>query len=188
MPWLAGTALLHSAIVVEKRDALKSWTVLLAILAFWLSLLGTFLVRSGVLTSVHAFASDPGARRLHPGAAELVIGGALRALRLARAGAAGGGLFAPVSREGALVLNNLLLSTAAATVLLGTLYPLFLDIVGGGTVSVGPPFFNATFVPIMAPLIVASASGRCSPGSAATLWAPCSGCGWRRSPRSAPCC
>ena len=128
MPWLAGTALLHSAIVVEKRDALKSWTVLLAILAFSLSLLGTFLVRSGVLTSVHAFAQDPARGMFILGFLLLVTGGGLalyawQAPKLAR-----GGLFQPISREGALILNNLLLCTLAATVLLGTLYPLFLDL------------------------------------------------------------
>ena len=156
MPWLAATALLHSAIVVEKRDTLKSWTILLAILAFSLSLLGTFLVRSGVLTSVHAFATDPTARRVHPGAA------GDRHRRLAgcstpgaRPALQGGGMFAPVSREGGLLLNNLLLSTAAATVLLGSLYPLALDAMGGPKLSVGPPFFNATFVPLMIPLLVA---------------------------------
>jgi cytochrome c-type biogenesis protein CcmF len=159
MPWLVGTALLHSAIVVEKRDALKSWTILLAILTFSLSLLGTFLVRSGVLTSVHAFAQDP-ARGLYILAFMLtVVGGGLglyawRAPRLVP-----GGLFAPVSREGALVLNNLLLATLALTVFLGTLYPLFLDALGGGKVSVGPPFYNATFVPLCAPLFAAVVVG-----------------------------
>ena len=151
MPWLAGTALLHSAIVVEKRDALKSWTVLLAILAFSLSLLGTFLVRSGVLTSVHAFAQDP-ARGMFI-LAFLLAGHRRRARRSTPGGrrsSNSGGLFQPISREGALILNNLLLCTLAATVLLGTLYPLFLDLLTGDKVSVGPPFFNATFVPICA--------------------------------------
>ena len=153
MPWLAGTALLHSAIVVEKRDALKSWTVLLAILAFSLSLLGTFLVRSGVLTSVHAFAQDP-ARGMFILAFLLIVTGGGLALYAWRAPKLElGGLFQPISREGALILNNLLLCTLAATVLLGTLYPLFLDLVTGNKVSVGPPFFNATFVPICAPLV-----------------------------------
>ncbi|MDP1964656.1 MAG: heme lyase CcmF/NrfE family subunit [Reyranella sp.] len=159
MPWLAGTALLHSAIVVEKRDALKSWTVLLAILAFSLSLLGTFLVRSGVLTSVHAFAQDPARGMYILGCLLFVTGGGLaryawRAPRLTP-----GGMFQPVSREGALILNNLLLCTLAATVLLGTLYPLFLDLLTGNKVSVGPPFFNATFVPICAPLFAALCVG-----------------------------
>jgi cytochrome c-type biogenesis protein CcmF len=159
MPWLAGTALLHSAIVVEKRDALKSWTVLLAVLAFSLSLLGTFLVRSGVLTSVHAFAQDP-ARGMFILAFLLIVTGGGLALYAWRAPQLqGGGLFQPVSREGALILNNLLLCTLAATVLLGTLYPLFLDLLTGAKVSVGPPFFNATFVPICAPLFAALCVG-----------------------------
>ena len=153
MPWLAGTALLHSSIVCEKREALKSWTVLLAIVAFSFSLLGTFLVRSGVLTSVHAFATDPARGVFILAFLVLVIGGslALYAVRAPRLRA--GGLFAPLSREGLLVLNNLLFATAAATVLLGTLYPLFVDALGAGKVSVGPPYFNAVFIPLMAPLI-----------------------------------
>ncbi|UYN94852.1 MAG: heme lyase CcmF/NrfE family subunit [Enhydrobacter sp.] len=159
LPWLAGTALLHSAIVVEKRDALKSWTVLLAILAFSLSLLGTFLVRSGVLTSVHAFAQDP-ARGLYILAFLVVVtGGGLALYAVKAPRLQPGGLYQPVSREGALILNNLLLCTLAATVLLGTLYPLFLDLVTGSKVSVGPPFFNATFVPICAPLFAALCVG-----------------------------
>ncbi|ARJ66719.1 heme lyase CcmF/NrfE family subunit [Magnetospirillum sp. ME-1] len=158
MPWLAGTALLHSAIVVEKRDALKSWTILLAIVAFGLSLLGTFLVRSGVLTSVHAFATDP-AR----GVFILVllcgaVGGSL-ALYAARAPSMKmGGLFSPISREGALLLNNVLMATGAATVLLGTLYPLIADALNLGKVSVGPPFFNAVFLPLMAPMVLVMAA------------------------------
>ena len=159
MPWLAGTALLHSAIVVEKRDALKSWTVLLAILAFSLSLLGTFLVRSGVLTSVHAFAQDPARGMYILGFLLLVTGGGLALYAWQAPKLASTALFQPVSREGALILNNLLLCTLAATVLLGTLYPLFLDLVTGDKVSVGPPFFNATFVPICAPLFAALCVG-----------------------------
>jgi len=131
MPWLAGTALLHSAIVVEKRDALKSWTVLLAILAFSLSLLGTFLVRSGVLTSVHAFAVDPARGIFILGFLLLVTGGGLALYAWRAPKLSGGGLFQPLSREGGLILNNLLLCTLAATVLLGTLYPLFLDLTTG---------------------------------------------------------
>jgi len=170
MPWLAGTALLHSAIVVEKRDALKSWTVLLAILTFSLSLLGTFLVRSGVLTSVHAFAQDP-ARGMFILAFLLVVTGGGLALYAWRAPKlTPGGLFQPVSREGALILNNLLLCTLAATVLLGTLYPLFLDLVSGAKVSVGPPFFNATFVPICAPLFAALCVGPFLGWKRAELW------------------
>ena len=159
MPWLVGTALLHSAIVVEKRDTLKSWTILLAILAFGLSLLGTFLVRSGVLTSVHSFASDPERGVFILGLLVIIIGGALVLYAVRAPSLKGGGLFAPISREGALVLNNLLLATAAAVVFLGTLYPLFLDAFGGGRISVGAPFFNATFVPIMTPLLIACVIG-----------------------------
>ena len=144
MPWLAGTAFLHSVAVMEKRDALKVWTIFLAILAFSFSLLGTFLVRSGVLTSVHAFANDP-----KRGLVILMILGAFvagslalfawRAPKLRQ-----GGLFAPVSREGALVVNNLFLTTSCATVLVGTLYPLALEQATGAKISVGAPFFNAT--------------------------------------------
>jgi len=159
MPWLAGTALLHSAIVVEKRDSLKSWTILLAILTFTLSLLGTFLVRSGVLTSVHAFASDPARGIFILAFLVLVVGGSLVLFAVRAPTLQSGGLFAPLSREGALVLNNLLLATACGTVLLGTLYPLLLDAITGEKVSVGPPFFNAVFIPLMVPLIGALAIG-----------------------------
>jgi len=154
MPWLLGTALLHSAIVAEKRDALKSWTILLAILTFALSLMGTFLVRSGVLTSVHAFAVDPDRGLFILALLVIATGGSLLLYALRAPALKAGGLFQPVSREGMLVVNNLLLSTACATVFIGTLYPLFLDAVGGGRVSVGPPFFNATFVPLMVPMVV----------------------------------
>jgi cytochrome c-type biogenesis protein CcmF len=159
MPWLVGTALLHSAVVVEKREALKAWTILLAILAFSLSLLGTFLVRSGVLTSVHAFASDPMRGVFILLLLSFYTGGALLLFAWRAPQLQGGGLFAPISREGGLLLNNLLLTTAAATILLGTLYPLLLDVVAGQKVSVGPPFFNMTFVPLMVPLLVAMAVG-----------------------------
>ena len=169
MPWLAGTALLHSAIVSEKRDTLKSWTVLLAILAFSLSLVGTFLVRSGVLTSVHAFATDPARGAFILGFLVLVIGGSLTLYAIRAPGLRAGGLFAPVSREGALVLNNLLLATACATVFLGTMYPLFLDALGGGKVSVGAPYFNATFGPIMVPLFAVTAVGPLLPWKRADL-------------------
>ncbi len=155
MPWLAATALLHSAIVVEKRDTLKSWTILLAILAFSLSLLGTFLVRSGVLTSVHAFAVDPSRGVFILALLVVAIGGSLAMFAWRAPAMQPGGHFAPISREGGLLLNNLLLATATATVLLGTLYPLALEIVGGAKISVGPPFFNATFVPLMLPLLLA---------------------------------
>jgi cytochrome c-type biogenesis protein CcmF len=154
MPWLAGTALLHSAIVMEKRAALKIWTVLLAILTFSLSLLGTFLVRSGVLTSVHAFATDPTRGVFILAILTAFIGGALALFALRAPRLTAGGLFHPVSREGALVLNNLFLSTAAATVLIGTLYPLVIEAIGGDKISVGAPFFNLTFVPVTVPLLL----------------------------------
>jgi cytochrome c-type biogenesis protein CcmF len=159
MPWLVATALLHSAIVVEKRDTLKAWTILLAIIGFSLSLIGTFLVRSGVLTSVHAFATDPERGLFILFLLVAAIGGSLALFAVRAPAMKGGGLFRPISREGGLVLNNLLLSTAAATVLLGTLYPLFLDVLELGKVSVGAPFFNATFVPLMIPLIVTAGFG-----------------------------
>ena len=155
MPWLVGTALLHSAIVAEKRDALKSWSILLAILTFSLSLLGTFLVRSGVLTSVHTFATDPERGLFILAILAVTIGGALILYAWRAPALKGGGLFRPISREGALILNNLLMTVAALTVLFGTLYPLIVDALGLGKISVGPPYFNATFVPLMAPLILA---------------------------------
>ncbi|PPD43173.1 MAG: heme lyase NrfEFG subunit NrfE [Methylocystis sp.] len=152
MPWIAGTALLHSAAVMEKREALKVWTIFLSILAFSLSLLGTFLVRSGVLTSVHAFASDPDRGVFILGILVFFIGGAL-ALFAIRAGSLPvGGLFSPISREGALVVNNLLLSATCATVVIGTLYPLALEALTGEKISVGPPFFNTVLIPIALPL------------------------------------
>jgi cytochrome c-type biogenesis protein CcmF len=154
MPWLAGTALLHSAVVMEKRGALKVWTILLAILAFSLSLIGTFLVRSGMLTSVHTFANDPRRGIFILAILVVFIGGALslyawRAPLLKR-----GDLFAPISREGALVLNNLFLTSACATVFVGTLYPLALEALTGEKISVGPPFFNSTFGPLFVPLLL----------------------------------
>jgi len=155
MPWLVGTALLHSAIVVEKRDALKTWTILLAILTFALSLIGTFLVRSGVLTSVHAFAVDPARGAFILVLLAVAIGGPLILYAIRAPSFQGGGIFAPISREGALILNNLLLTVAASTVFFGTLWPLFLDAMGAGKLSVGFPFFNWTFVPLMVPLLLA---------------------------------
>ncbi|EXL10053.1 heme lyase CcmF/NrfE family subunit [Aquamicrobium defluvii] len=154
MPWLAGTALLHSAIVMEKRSALKIWTLLLAILTFSLSLLGTFLVRSGVLTSVHAFAADPSRGVFILCILMLFIGGSLALFALRASSLTQGGLFQPISREGALVLNNLFLTTATATVFIGTLYPLLVEALSGDKISVGPPFFNLTFIPLMVPLLV----------------------------------
>ncbi len=159
MPWLAGTALLHSAIVVERRDTLKGWTIFLAIVTFALSLLGTFLVRSGVLTSVHAFATDPARGLFILVLLFVVIGGSLALFALRGPSLRNTGVFQPISREGSLLLNNLLLTTAAAAVLLGTLYPLFLDAIGGGKVSVGPPFFNSVFIPLMAPMVATMAVG-----------------------------
>ncbi|MTI08505.1 heme lyase CcmF/NrfE family subunit [Curvivirga aplysinae] len=159
MPWLSATALLHSAIVVEKRDTLKSWTILLAIVTFSLSLIGTFLVRSGVLNSVHAFANDPERGVFILLLLVVAIGGSFALYAWRAPDMKGGGMFRPISREGALVLNNLLLSAAAATVFLGTLYPLFLEVAGGDKVSVGPPYFNATFVPLMIPLLIALGIG-----------------------------
>ncbi len=154
MPWLAGTALLHSAAVMEKREALKIWTVFLAILAFSLSLIGTFLVRSGVLTSVHAFATDPRRGAFILLILVVFIGGSLVLFAARAKDLKPGGFFAPISREGALVLNNLMLSTACATVFVGTLYPLGLESLTGEKISVGAPFFNATFVPLFFPLFV----------------------------------
>jgi cytochrome c-type biogenesis protein CcmF len=155
MPWLAATALLHSAIVMEKRSALKIWTILLALVAFSFSLLGTFLVRSGVLTSVHAFATDPARGVFILAILTLFIGGSLTLFALRATALSAGGLFQPVSREGALVLNNLFLTTAAATVLIGTLYPLVVEAVSGDKISVGAPFFDMTFGPLMVPLLAA---------------------------------
>ncbi len=153
MPWLAGTALLHSALVMEKRSALKIWTVLLAILTFSLSLLGTFLVRSGVLTSVHAFATDPSRGVFILAILTIFIGGSLALFAVRASSLAAGGIFHPVSREGALVLNNLFLTTATATVFIGTLYPLFIEALTGDKISVGAPFFNLTFGLLMIPLL-----------------------------------
>ena len=159
MPWLAATALLHSALVMEKRNALKVWTILLAILAFSLSLIGTFLVRSGVLTSVHAFATDPTRGVFILAILVLFIGGSLALFALRAPLLKQGGLFAPVSREGALVLNNLFLVSACATVFVGTLYPLALEALTGEKISVGAPFFNATFGPLFVPLLIAMPFG-----------------------------
>src|SRR5882724_3072023 len=153
MPWLIGTGLIHSLAVTEKRGAFRSWTVLLAILAFALSLLGTFLVRSGVLTSVHAFATDPTRGIFILALLALVIGGSLL-LYVWRAPKIGlGGGFEPLSRESFLLANNVIFAAAAGSVLLGTLYPLALDASGLGKISVGPPYFETVFVPLMAPAL-----------------------------------
>jgi cytochrome c-type biogenesis protein CcmF len=154
MPWLAGTALLHSALVMEKREALKVWTILLAILTFSLSLMGTFLVRSGVLSSVHAFAVDPERGVFVLAIMAIFTGGGLALFAWRARDLTQGGVFAPISREGALVLNNVLLTTACVTVLVGTLYPLALESLTGAKISVGAPYFDATFVPLMLPLLM----------------------------------
>jgi cytochrome c-type biogenesis protein CcmF len=170
LPWLVGAALLHSAIVVEKREALKIWTVLLALLAFGFSLLGTFLVRSGVLNSVHSFASDPQRGVFILGLFLVYVGGgfllfAWRAPRMAPVG-----VFAPVSREGALVLNNLLLCSIAAVVFTGTLYPMFAELLAAQKISVGAPFFNTAVFPLAVPLVVAMAAGPLMPWKRAALY------------------
>jgi cytochrome c-type biogenesis protein CcmF len=159
MPWLVGTALIHSLAVTEKRGSFKNWTVLLAIIAFSLSLLGTFLVRSGVLTSVHAFATDPRRGLFILIFLAIVIGGSLTlyAWRAPKVGV--GGKFSLVSRESMLLVNNVLLLAAAGTVFLGTLYPLFLDALNLGKISVGPPYFEAVFVPLMIPVLLLMAIG-----------------------------
>jgi cytochrome c-type biogenesis protein CcmF len=159
MPWLVGTALIHSLAVTEKRGTFRSWTVLLAIVAFSLSLVGTFLVRSGVLTSVHAFATDPKRGVFILLFLVVVIGGslALFAWRAPRVGLGGG--FEPVSRESFLLANNVLLTVAMSAVLLGTLYPLFLDALNAGKISVGPPYFDTVFYPLMAPAVFLMAIG-----------------------------
>ncbi|MDP6551049.1 MAG: heme lyase CcmF/NrfE family subunit [Arenicellales bacterium] len=154
MPWLVGTALIHSLAATEKRGVFKAWTVLLAVFAFSLSLLGTFLVRSGVLTSVHAFATDPTRGLFILVFLAVVVGGslALYAWRAPAVRSSGG--FNLVSREAGLLLNNVLLVVSAATILLGTLYPLVIDALGLGKISVGPPYFNAVFIPLTAPLAI----------------------------------
>ncbi len=154
MPWLMGTALLHSTVVMEKRDALKVWTILLSILTFSLSLLGTFLVRSGVITSVHSFASDPARGIFILGILTLFIGGGLALFAWRAPSLKQGGLFAPISREGALVVNNLFLATSAVAVLVGTLYPLVLETLNGSKISVGAPYFNLTAAPLFVCLLI----------------------------------
>ena len=169
MPWLVGTALIHSLSVTEKRGGFKMWTAILAILAFSLSLLGTFIVRSGVLSSVHAFASDPARGVFILGFLAFVIGGSLLlfAVRAPRVGQ--GGQFSLVSRESMLMANNVLLVVAAAAVLLGTLYPLVIDALGMGKLSVGPPYFSAVFVPLMTPALFLMGVGPMARWREATL-------------------
>mgnify|MGYP000450194035 CR=1 FL=1 len=153
MPWLAGTALIHSLAVAEKRGAFKAWTVLLALMTFSLSLLGTFLVRSGVLSSVHAFAVDPQRGAYILGFMMLVVGGSLALFAWRAPRMVAGGAFTWFSRESMLLANNVVMVASVAAVLLGTLYPLFIDALGMGKLSVGPPYFNAVFVPLITPAL-----------------------------------
>ena len=159
MPWLIGTALLHSLAVTEKRGGFKNWTVLLAIIAFSMSLLGTFLVRSGVLTSVHAFATDPRRGIFILILLSLVVGSSLFLYALRAPKSTLGGAFSLMSRETLMLLGNVFLVVAAGSVLLGTLYPLLIDALNLGKISVGPPYFNAVFVPIMVPVLFLLAIG-----------------------------
>ena len=170
IPWLTGTALIHSAIVVEKREALKIWTVLLAIGTFSFSLSGTFLVRSGILNSVHAFANDPARGVFILGLLAVVIGGSLALFAYRAPSLTSGGLFAPVSREGALVLNNILLCSLCAVVLTGTMYPPFMSLLFDRTISVGKPFFDATTIPLALPLFIFMGFGPMLPWKRAQLW------------------
>jgi cytochrome c-type biogenesis protein CcmF len=159
MPWLVGTALIHSLAVTEKRGTFRNWTVLLAIFAFSLSLLGTFLVRSGVITSVHSFAADPGRGMFILMLLAIAVGGSLTLFAFRASNVASFSRFAFYSRETALLICNVILVVAAVTVLLGTLYPLLVDAMGYGKISVGPPYFNAVFVPIMSFLFVVMGIG-----------------------------
>ncbi len=152
MPWLVGTALIHSLAATEKRGMFKSWTILLSVFAFSLSLLGTFLVRSGVLTSVHAFASDPARGIFILAFLVTVVGGSLALFAFKAPGIKSESSFELVSKDAFLLMNNVLLVAAASTILLGTLYPLLIDALGMGKISVGPPYFNSVFVPLTAPL------------------------------------
>jgi len=170
LPWLAGAALLHSAIVVEKREALKLWSLLLALLAFAMSLMGTFMVRSGVLNSVHAFANDPERGVFILGLLAFYVGGAFILFAMRAPAMAPTGVFAPVSREGGLVLNNLLLCSILAVVFVGTVYPMFLDILTGEKISVGAPFFNAAVAPLAVLLFAAMAAGPLLSWKRARLW------------------
>jgi cytochrome c-type biogenesis protein CcmF len=173
MPWIAGTALIHSLAVTEKRGAFKAWTVLLALTAFSLSLLGTFLVRSGVLSSVHAFATDPARGAFILGFLAVVIGGSLVLYAWRAPKMITGGGFSWFSRESLLLANNVILIAALGAVLLGTLYPLFMDAMGLGKISVGPPYFNAVFVPLMAPALFLMGVGplvRWKEGSLPDAW------------------
>lgn len=169
MPWLLAAALLHSAIVVEKREALKSWTILLAIMAFGFSMIGTFIVRSGVITSVHSFASDPARGVFILAILAVFMGGGLT-LYAARAGEmTAKGVFSPVSREGALILNNVLLAVSAFVVFIGTMWPLFAEMMWDRKLSVGAPFFNQAFTPFMIVLAIVLPLGAIMPWKRATL-------------------
>jgi cytochrome c-type biogenesis protein CcmF len=159
MPWLTGTALLHSALVVERRQTLVNWTILLGILTFSLSLIGTFLVRSGIITSVHSFAVDPTRGVFVLGLIALASGGSLALYAWRAPALKHGGPFAPISRESSLVLNNVLLVSAAATVLIGTFYPLVTEVMSNDKITVGAPFYNLTFVPMIIPLLVVMVLG-----------------------------
>ncbi|MDB5440235.1 MAG: cycK [Caulobacteraceae bacterium] len=159
MPWLIGTALLHSAIVTEKRGALPGWTVFLGLATFTFSMLGAVLVRSGVLTSVHSFAADPARGALLIGILVIVAGSAFTLFAIRFPSLPAGGAFAPISRESGMVLNNIFLTAATATVALGTLYPIIGEALGGQTVSVGTPYFNLTFAPLMALLAIVVPAG-----------------------------
>lgn len=169
MPWILAAALLHSAIVVEKREALKSWTILLAIMAFGFSLIGTFIVRSGVLTSVHSFASDPQRGVFILGILAFFTGGALTLYAVRASQMTAKGIFAPVSREGSLVLNNVLLAVAAFVVFIGTVWPLIAEMFWDRKLSVGPPFFNQAFTPFMVVLALVLPVGAILPWKRAVL-------------------
>ena len=169
MPWLLAAALLHSAIVVEKREALKSWTILLAIMAFGFSMIGTFIVRSGVITSVHSFASDPARGVFILGILVVFTGGALTLYAARATQMTAKGVFAPVSREGALILNNVLLAVAAFVVFIGTMWPLIAEMLWDRKLSVGAPFFNQAFTPFMIALAIALPLGSILPWKRATL-------------------
>ncbi|WEF23336.1 heme lyase CcmF/NrfE family subunit [Paracoccus sp. S3-43] len=169
MPWLLAAALLHSAVVVEKREALKSWTILLAIMAFGFSMIGTFIVRSGVITSVHSFASDPARGVFILGILVVFTGGALTLYAARAQQMTAKGVFAPVSREGALVLNNVLLAVAAFVVFIGTMWPLIAELLWDRKLSVGAPFFNKAFTPFMIVLAIALPLGSILPWKRAVL-------------------
>lgn len=169
MPWLLAAALLHSAIVVEKREALKSWTILLAIMAFGFSLIGTFIVRSGLITSVHSFANDPERGIVILAILVFFVGGALTLYAIRAPVMTAKGVFAPVSREGALVLNNVLLAVACFVVLVGTMWPLIAEMFWGRILSVGPPFFNQAFTPFMVALALALPLGSIMPWKRGSL-------------------